>query len=30
MIETHPYPTSYYMSGDDFIKEISKEGLEIT
>jgi predicted nucleotidyltransferase len=29
VIETHPYPTKYYYEGDDFIKEISKEGIEI-
>jgi predicted nucleotidyltransferase len=28
-IETHPYPTKYYNEGDDFIKEISKDGIEI-
>ncbi len=28
-IETHPYPTKYYYEGDDFIKEISKESIEI-
>ncbi|NJK85837.1 MAG: nucleotidyltransferase domain-containing protein [Bacteroidales bacterium] len=28
-IETHPYPTKYYFEGDDFIKEISKESIEI-
>jgi len=29
IIETHPYPTKYYYAGDDFIKEISKESVEI-
>lgn len=29
IIETHPYPTKYYYEGDDFIKEISKESIEI-
>ena len=29
IIETHPYPTNYYMEGDDFIHQISKEGIEI-
>ncbi len=29
VIETHPYPTKYYYEGDDFIKEISKESIEI-
>jgi predicted nucleotidyltransferase len=28
-IETHPYPTRYYYEGDDFIKEISRESIEI-
>lgn len=29
IIETHPYPTSHYLNGDDFIKEIEKEAIEI-
>lgn len=29
IIETHPYPTKYYYEGDDFIKKISKESIEI-
>ncbi len=29
IIEVHPYPTSYYLSGDDFIKEIENESLVI-
>ncbi len=29
IIETHPYPTKYYKEGDDFIKEISRESIEI-
>lgn len=29
IIETHPYPTSYYLLGDDFINEISNEGIII-
>lgn len=29
IIETHPYPTKHYNEGDDFIKEISKESIEI-
>jgi predicted nucleotidyltransferase len=29
VIETHPYPTKYYYEGDDFIKEISKNSIEI-
>nr|NQU88901.1 nucleotidyltransferase domain-containing protein [Bacteroidota bacterium] len=29
IIETHPYPTIYYKEGDDFIKEISKDSIEI-
>jgi predicted nucleotidyltransferase len=28
-IETHPYPTKYYNGGDDFIQEISRDGIEI-
>jgi len=29
VIETHPYPTKYYYEGDDFIKEIRNESIEI-
>lgn len=29
IIETHPYPTGYYTDGDDFIREISKDGIDI-
>jgi len=29
VIETHPYPTKYYYEGDDFIKEIIKDSIEI-
>jgi len=29
IIETHPYPTSYYKEGNDFINEISKQSIEI-
>lgn len=29
IIETHPYPTKYFYDGDAFIKEISKESVEI-
>ncbi len=29
IIETHPYPTEYYNEGDDFIKEICKDCIEI-
>jgi predicted nucleotidyltransferase len=29
IIETHPYATSYYLQGDDFINEISKESITI-
>ncbi|MCK5134908.1 MAG: nucleotidyltransferase domain-containing protein [Bacteroidales bacterium] len=29
IVETHPYPTKYYNEGDAFIKEISKESIEI-
>ena len=28
-IETHPYPTSFYMEGNDFLNEISKDSIEI-
>jgi predicted nucleotidyltransferase len=28
-IETHPYPTYFYLEGDDFITEISKNSIEI-
>jgi predicted nucleotidyltransferase len=30
IIETHPYPTEYFRTGDDFIAEILKECVEIT
>jgi predicted nucleotidyltransferase len=29
IIETHPYPTNYYMAGDSFINEVIKESIEI-
>lgn len=29
IIETHPYPTNYYLDGDSFINEAIKEGIEI-
>jgi predicted nucleotidyltransferase len=29
IIETHPYPTSYYKEGNDFINEIIKQSIEI-
>ena len=29
MIEAHPYSTSKYLSGDDFINEIEKESIII-
>ena len=29
IIETHPYPTKYYLEGDEFLKKISFEGIEI-
>jgi predicted nucleotidyltransferase len=29
IIETHPYPTNYFKTGDDFINEIVKESIEI-
>lgn len=28
-IETHPYPTTYYEVGDDFINEVSREAVEL-
>ena len=28
-IETHPYPTSEYLQGNDFIREIEKESIII-
>jgi len=29
IIETHPYPTYYYLQGDDFLNEIKTESIEI-
>lgn len=29
IIEAHPYPTSAYLSGNDFINEIEKESIVI-
>ena len=29
LIETHPYTTSYYLQGDEFINQISKNSIEI-
>lgn len=29
IIETHPYPTSEYLNGNDFIKEIEKDSIVI-
>jgi predicted nucleotidyltransferase len=29
IIETHPYPTNYYKSGDSFIDEVVKDSIEI-
>jgi predicted nucleotidyltransferase len=29
IIETHPYPTSYYKNGDSFIDEVTKESIEL-
>lgn len=29
IIETHPYPTDYYMDGDSFINEVLMESIEI-
>jgi len=30
IIETHPYPTDYYLDGDSFINEVIKESIEIS
>lgn len=30
IIETHPYPTDYFLRRDDFINEITKDGIEIS
>jgi predicted nucleotidyltransferase len=29
IIETHPYPTEYFMNGDSFIEEVIKESIEL-
>ncbi|MBN2683437.1 MAG: nucleotidyltransferase domain-containing protein [Bacteroidales bacterium] len=29
VIETHPYPTKYFIDGDDFLKEISNDYIEL-
>ncbi len=29
IIETHPYPTNYYLEGDEFLNRINYEGIEI-
>jgi predicted nucleotidyltransferase len=29
IIETHPYPTSYFIKGDSFIQEILQESIEL-
>jgi predicted nucleotidyltransferase len=29
IIETHPYPTSYFNKGDSFINDVIKESIEI-
>jgi predicted nucleotidyltransferase len=29
IIETHPYPTSYYKNGDSFIDEVTKHSIEL-
>lgn len=29
IIETHPYPTKYYLEGEDFLNEICKKSIEI-
>ncbi len=30
VIETHPYPTDYFLGGDSFINEAIKESIEIS
>ncbi|MBI9038019.1 MAG: nucleotidyltransferase domain-containing protein [Bacteroidales bacterium] len=30
LIETHPYSKAYYLKGDEFINQISKNGIIIT
>ncbi len=30
IIETHPYPTNYFLDGDSFINEVIKESIEIS
>lgn len=30
IIETHPYPTTYFKEGNPFIQEICKESIEIS
>ena len=29
IIETHPYPTNYYLEGDSFIDEIIKDSIVV-
>jgi predicted nucleotidyltransferase len=29
IIETHPYPTSYFIESDDFLDKIKQESIEI-
>jgi len=29
LIETHPYPTSYYKNGDSFIEQVTRESIEL-
>ena len=29
LIETHPFPTKYFLEGDAFISEINKNSIEI-
>lgn len=29
VIETHPYPTEYFIKGDSFIDKVIKESIEI-
>jgi hypothetical protein len=29
IIEAHPYPTSLYLSGNDFLNEMEKESIAV-
>jgi predicted nucleotidyltransferase len=30
IVETHPYPTDYFLGGDAFIQDVLKSSVEIT